>query len=221
MKTVVFDLDGTLADTSRDLIEAANACFEDRGHAAPLDVDADRLTAFHGGRAMLRLGHSRLNGGAEDADIDRDYHSFLERYETNLDLHTTLYDGAEAALARLGDAGYVLAVCTNKPEGLAEKLLVSLGVRDRFRAMLGADTLPVRKPDPLHLTETVRRAGGDPARSVLVGDTETDRETGRRAGVPVILVGFGPEGEGVSRLEPDAMIAHYDALFDEVCRLIG
>ena len=213
MTTVVFDLDGTLADTSGDLIAAANRCFQALGHGALLDPVADALTAFHGGRAMLRLGFSRL-GGVDEAAVDREYPLLLAHYARDIDVRTRLYPGAAAALDRLAGQGRRLAVCTNKPEALAETLLARLGVRDRFGAMIGADTLPVRKPDPEPLAEAVRRAGGNPRDAVLIGDTETDVRTARAAGVPVVLVAFGPEGPGIARLEPDAMLPHFDALDD-------
>ena len=210
MRTAIFDLDGTLADTSADLIAAANACFTGRGHRAPLDVETDALTAFRGGRAMLQLGVERLN--LSDVVIDEEYDTLLEHYARNIDVHTYLYPGVPQVLDRLAEEGWALGVCTNKPEGLAETLLQRLDIRDRFAAMLGADTLPVKKPDPTHLLETVRRAGGDPRRTVLMGDTTTDRDTARNAGVPVVLVGFGPRGAGIAELEPDAILPHYDAL---------
>jgi phosphoglycolate phosphatase len=125
------------------------------------------------------------------------------------------------AVRDLKAAGYKVAICTNKPEGLAETLMTSLGVRDEFAALLGADTLPVRKPDPEHLFETVRRAGGDPARCLLVGDTVTDRDTSKSAGMPSILVTFGPSGDDMAALQPEGMINHYSELMGEVRRLIG
>ena len=212
--TVVFDLDGTLADTSGDLVAAANACFRARGLGDLLDPVADALIAFHGGRAMLRAGYARLPGdtllppGAEDQDYPR----LLDHYATGIAVHTRLYPGAEAALERLAAAGHRLAVCTNKPSALAETLLRELGIRDRFAAMIGADTLPVRKPDPRPYAAAVEAAGGTVARSFLVGDTETDRKTAAAAGVRVALVAFGPEGEALTRLRPEAMLAHYDEL---------
>lgn len=220
MKTVICDLDGTLADTSADLIAAANACFVAAGHGALLDEDADALTAFHGGRAMLRLGFSRV-GIEDEALVDAQYQPFLDHYSKNIDVKTELYPGAVEALESLKGAGYALGVCTNKPSGLAEDLLSKLGVRDLFGSMIGADTLPVRKPDPAPYLEAVTRAGGDPARSVLIGDTETDVKTAQAAGVPVVLVGFGPEGTGVARLVPDALLMGYDQLGKVVRTLIG
>lgn len=219
MPTVVFDLDGTLADTSGDLLEAANACFRDLGLGNLLTAE-DRGTALKGGRAMLRLGFSRVTG-FDETHVDAQYQQLLEAYANAIDNHTFLYDGAMKAVADLKAEGYKVAICTNKPERLAETLLQSLGVRHEFASMLGADSLPVRKPDPEHLLETVRRAGGDVTRCVLVGDTVTDRDTSKNAGVPSILVTFGPGDENVRDLAPEGLISHFDELLSEVRRLIG
>lgn len=210
MRTVIFDLDGTLADTSADLLSAANACFRGLGHGNMLD-SGDALTAFHGGRAMLRLGFSRLSGYAE-SDVDAQYPVLLAAYAAAIDTHTTLYPGTEKAVTALRDLGFALAICTNKPEVLAEALTRRLGIRHLFGGLVGADTLPVRKPDPAPLFEAIARVGGDPSRALLIGDTQTDRDTGRAAGVPVALVTFGPEGTGVARLNPDALLHHFDEL---------
>lgn len=220
MRTVIFDLDGTLADTSGDLIAAANACFRDLGHGDLLDAQADALTAFHGGRAMLRLGFGRLGAAWSEMDVDAQYPLLLAAYEADIDRHTRLYPGVEAAVEHLLATGYRLAICTNKPQGLAETLMQRLGFRDPFAALIGADTLPVRKPDPAPYVAAVERAGGSVAQSMLVGDTLTDRDTARAAGVPVALVTFGPSGRAVADLEPDALLDHYDDLGDLVRRLI-
>ncbi|MCR9113742.1 MAG: HAD-IA family hydrolase [Rhodobacteraceae bacterium] len=221
MRTVVFDLDGTLADTSGDLIAAANACFRAMGAGDLLDPIRDAGTALRGGRAMLTLGMERLGRAEDIAEIDRQYPLLLEAYAADIDTHTVLYPGAMAAVEALVGAQYRVAICTNKPEGLARMLMTRLGVLNAFGALIGADTLPVRKPDPEPLREAVRRAGGDPARCLLVGDTVTDRETSRAAGVPSVLVTFGPGGPGVSDLRPEGLIGHFDELPDVVQRLIG
>lgn len=219
MKTVIFDLDGTLADTSRDLICAANACFLRAGHGELLDPVADAATAFRGGRAMLTLGYDRLGLGAEE--VERDYPYLLEWYGENIDTHTAMYPGAVTAIERLRSGGYAVGVCTNKPEGLAETLLTRLGVRGLFASLIGADTLPVKKPEAAPFVAAVEQAGGDVSRSLLVGDTVTDRETSRAAGVPSLLITFGPSGRGVADLEPEGLLDHYDDLDREVARLIG
>ena len=211
MRTVVFDLDGTLADTSADLLAAANACFGRLGHGALLGP-GDALTAFQGGRAMLRLGFSRLGDGWDETDVSREYPLLLAAYAGAIDTHTRLYPGAAAAVEALLHQGFKTAICTNKPEALAVDLVRRLGIADLFGALIGADTFAVRKPDPIPYRAAVERAGGLVARSMLIGDTETDRKTGAAAGVPVVLVTFGPEGDGVARLLPDALLHHFDEL---------
>lgn len=209
--TVVFDLDGTLADTAADLIAAANACFESRGLGRLLDPAADAGIAFHGGRAMLRAGYARvpadtlLPPDAEEVDFPR----LLSFYDDCLADSTRLYDGVEPALHALAAEGFRLAICTNKPLALADKLLSALNVREHFSGMIGADSLPVRKPDPRPYRAAVAQAGGEVSRSFLLGDTETDVKTARAAGVRVSLIGFGPEGAGISRLSPDHVLDRF------------
>ena len=220
-RTVVFDLDGTLADTSADLIAAANACFGARGLGALLDPVADALIAFHGGRAMLRAGYGRIGHSEGDALIEADYPALLDHYAQNICVHTVLYPGAAEAVETLRRAGFTTAICTNKPEGLARDLVAQLGVADLFGALIGADTLPVRKPDPAPYRASVEAVGGQVARSILIGDTETDRKTAAAAGVPSVLVSFGPEGRAIERLAPEALLDHYDDLPGLAARLLG
>ncbi len=219
MKTVVFDLDGTLADTSADLLAAANACFRQLGHGDVLGP-ADALVAFHGGRAMLRAGFQRLGLPLSETEVAQLYPVLLGAYADGIDRETRLYPGVEAALEGLRGAGYGLAICTNKPEGLAETLVTRLGIRQMFGSLVGADTLPVRKPEVAPYRLAVEQAKGTVGRSMLVGDTETDRLTGRAAGVPVALVTFGPEGRRVERLRPEALLDHYDDLAGVVQRFL-
>lgn len=209
MKTVIFDLDGTLADTSGDLIEAANVCFRDMGAGDMLNPLTDAGTALRGGRAMLSLGLGRLERANDAAILDKYYPILLEAYAKDIDSRTVMYDGALDAVEALKILGYGVGIATNKPEGLAEELLRRLGVRDAFASMIGADTLDVRKPNPEHLFEAARRAGGDPALTCLIGDTDTDRKTARNAGVPCVLVTFGPAGGDMAALEPEALLDNY------------
>jgi phosphoglycolate phosphatase len=169
---------------------------------------------------MLELGARRLALADPEALVAPGYPLLLDAYGEAIDVHTRLYPGAVAAVERLRADGAAVGICTNKPEGLAICLLDRLGISGLFDAVVGADTLPVRKPDPAPYRETVARAGGDTTRSLLIGDTETDQKTAAAAGVPCILVGFGPEGDGVSRLNPAAMLRHYDDLDAVVAMLL-
>ena len=206
MKTAVFDLDGTLADTAGDLIGALNAVARAEGWPG-LDPVTDRAVAGQGGRALLRRAMAAAGAPEDPARVERLLPAFLAAYEARIAAETRLFPGTEAALGALAAAGWRLAICSNKPEALALGLLDALGVRRRFAAILGADTLPVRKPDPRAFHETVARAGGAPGRAVMIGDTATDRETARRAGAPCILVGFGYAAEPLSMLAPEAAAA--------------
>ncbi|SDE46138.1 HAD-IA family hydrolase [Ruegeria marina] len=220
MRTVIFDLDGTLADTSGDLLAAANHCFREMGYGDVLIPGQDAGIALRGGRMMLTRGLERV-GAYEVATVDQYYPILLEAYRGAIDHHTFVYPGAMEAVEALRARGYGVGICTNKPEALAELLLQRLGVRGAFASMIGADTLPVRKPDPEPLRAAARAAGGDPAACVLVGDSDTDRNTARAAGVPSILVTFGPSGADMAALEPEALIDCFDDLPDTVRRLIG
>ena len=221
MRCVIFDLDGTLADTAGDLIAAANAALGAMGHAPQLVMGRDDATALRGGRAMLQLAADRMGMVQAAPMIAAGYPLLLAAYGDAIEQHTTLYPGAMDAVARLKARGIAVGICTNKPEGLAETLLTRLGVRAEFAALVGADTLPLRKPDPAPFFEAVARAGGARGQSCLIGDTVTDRETARAAGRPCALVTFGPLGQAVADLAPDALIDHYDALDGVIDRLLG
>ncbi|MEX0310264.1 MAG: HAD-IA family hydrolase, partial [Tateyamaria sp.] len=217
MAAVIFDLDGTLADTSGDLLAAANHCFRDMGLGDVLGPE-DAGVALRGGRMMLRTGLART-GRLDDALIDRYYPVLLDAYAADISSRTVLYPGVMAAITLLKAHGYAIGICTNKPEALAEQLMRDLGVRDAFGSLVGADTLPVRKPDPLPLFEATERLGVDRTACVLVGDSDTDRNTARAAGVPSILVTFGPSGEDMAALEPEALLDDYAALPSVVAAL--
>ncbi|MEM9434815.1 MAG: HAD-IA family hydrolase [Pseudomonadota bacterium] len=221
MRTIVFDLDGTLADTSGDLLAAANSCFKALGYGEVLTQDQDAAIALRGGRAMLTRGFERLGVAASKSDIDDQYPVLLDAYDKSIDRLTVLYPGVREAVARLKSRGDKVAICTNKPERLAEKLMSSLGFRSQFDALIGADTLPVRKPDPAPFFAAVDRAGGVRKRAVLVGDSDTDHKTARAAGVPSILVSFGPAGDDMSLLDPDALLDSYEELEAILERVLG
>jgi phosphoglycolate phosphatase len=218
MKTVVFDLDGTLADTSGDLLAAANATFAALGYAPPLGA-GDEALAHRGGRAMLRAGADRLQIAYDEARITALYPQLLEHYGRALCLHTRLYDGAEDAIQTLRARGFSCTICTNKPTYLAEALVQALGIRHLFDVLIGAGSLPSVKPDPAPYFAAVHPHIA--AQSMLIGDTDTDLNTARAAGVPCALVTFGPNGQNVAALAPDALLHHFQDLPDLAAHILG
>ena len=212
MRCVVFDLDGTLADTASDIIAAGNDRFNAMGYGTVLDPQGDAIVAGQGVIKLMRAGFARIEHDLSDAEIDATRPAVVDYYRDNIAVHTTLYEGADDAIQRLKSEGYAVSVCTNKPEDLAHLLLTELGVRDLFDALIGSDTMAERKPHPMPYLAAVERAGGTVAQSFLVGDTITDRKTAAAAEVPSALVTFGPVGRDVSAYEPEALLHHYNDL---------
>ena len=222
MHGVVFDLDGTLADTAADLIAAANAVFVHLGHGPVLEPWRDAQVAMQGGgRAMLNYGFKGLGIAKSEQEIEALYPLIISSYGENLCVHSTLFDGCKEALQTLEGAGIALGVCTNKPGALAVPLLHELGIAHHFGALIAADTLAVRKPHPAPYLEVVNRLGVDVNNTVLVGDSVTDRETARAAGVASVLVTFGPLGEQVRSLDPDHLLGHFNDLGDLVADIFA
>ena len=219
MRTVIFDLDGTLADTSGDLIAAANHCFRQIGLGDLLHFPTDSGIALRGGRMMLRHGLKSADC-YDEAEVMRLYPQLLEAYATSIDKFTVVYPGAMEAIETLRQNDFVVGICTNKPAALAEQLMSRLDIRDYFGSLVGADTLTVAKPDPAPLFEAIKRAGGNPKRACLVGDSITDRDTARAAKIPSILVTFGPSGGEMAALHPDALLSQYSDLQNIVEKLI-
>lgn len=183
---VVFDLDGTLVDSQRDLADAANALIVERGGAA-LPVDAIAGMVGEGAALLVRraLIAAKLDAEPRDA-LPR----FLDLYDERLLRHTALYEGMADVLESLAER-LPLAVLTNKPGRATERILDGLGVRRYFRDVVGGDTPFGRKPDPAGLRELIARAGVTPDGTMLVGDSRIDLETARSAGTGICLARFG------------------------------
>ena len=212
---VAFDLDGTLLDTAPDLSAALNHVLAAFGRER-LPVERVRNLVGHGARALLRKGFA-ATGGSSEALVEQGFPMFIDYYAEHICEGTRPFAGVEGALDALAGSGPSLAICTNKPEGLTQRLIDALGWRERFAAIVGADTLPVRKPDPAPLKEAVARAGG--GRAVFVGDSITDADTARAAQLPLVAVSFGYSDRPVEALGADAIIDHYDDLLPALRQL--
>ena len=206
--TVVFDLDGTLVDTAPDLIGAMQRLLASRELAAVPEAELRPLISL-GSRAMLKRALAINAYEIDSATFEAWWQDYLGIYEANIAVASRPFDGLTDVLDSLEADGTRLAVCTNKTEALSLKLLDELGLRRRFQAICGRDTFPVCKPDPLHLVETIRAAGGAPGRALMVGDSDVDIATARAAGVPVVAVTFGYCIEPVASHGPDVTIDHY------------
>ncbi len=217
---VIFDLDGTLIDTAPDLIHTLNAILATENIPA-IPFETARPMIGGGVRPLLELALAERGQHPGDAAVDAMFARYLQRYEDHIADHSRPYPGLERALDRLDAGGFTLAVCTNKYEALSLRLLDALGLTSRFSAICGQDTFPMKKPDPETLRLTIARAGGDAARAVMVGDSETDVNVARAAGIPVIGVDFGYTRIPMAELRPDRLIGHFDALSTAVDDLLA
>ena len=216
--TVVFDLDGTLAETAPDLIDALNHVLALDG-IDPVPVEAARSLLGAGGRALIQRGYARAGRDLPKEKLDDLFSVFLAFYNDHIADKSTLFPGVVACLDRCRAEGWRLAVCTNKMEYSSKLLLEKLGALDYFAFVCGQDTFGVAKPDPAPLVETVASAGGELGRAIMIGDSVTDIRTARAAGMPVIAVDFGYTDVPVAELGPDQVISHFDALYEAVLSL--
>jgi len=212
---VVFDLDGTLIDTAPDLLESLNYSLA-TGPVPAVDAAGFRRFVGHGGRVMIERAYREHRFDLPVDEHDRLFSMFLDHYNLNIPGKSRPYPGVAEALGRLETAGFLLAVCTNKHEAPAKSLIAALGLDGYFAAITGQDTFGFRKPDPRHLVETIALAGGDPERALMVGDSQTDIETAKAAGIPVIADDFGYTDRHVREFEPTRIISHFDELTVEL-----
>lgn len=208
---IVFDLDGTLVETAPDLLDSLNHCLAISGLQT---ADHDQLRRFvgQGGRVMIERAFAAQQKQINEAKLDHLVEEFREHYAAHMPGGSTFYPGVLEVMDRFSENGYTLAVCTNKFEALSVKLLTAMGEAHRFAAICGADTFAFRKPDPRHLIETIAKAGGNRDRAVMVGDSRTDIDTAKAAGIPVVAVDFGYTDLPVQHYEPSRVISHYDEL---------
>lgn len=209
--TVAFDLDGTLIDTAPDLIGALNVVLVEEG-LPPAPMSAVRQLIGHGLRAMLPRAYALAGVPISDERVTELWPRLLAVYESRIADESVPFPGCLDALAALRARGCRLAVCTNKAEGLARLLLDKLDMTRCFDAVVGGDTLPVRKPDPAPLREAVLRAGGDPARAILVGDASPDVGAARAMGAPCLIASFGYNDAPPAELGGDRLFSHYSEL---------
>ncbi len=204
---IAFDLDGTLVDTAPDLVRALNAAIMPAG-LSEVPLDAVRAMVGRGAKALILRAYERegLPEPGEDETAER-LDVFLTTYADGIADLSRPFDGVEAALDHLADAGAELSICTNKPGWLARPLMDALQLSDRFVRITGADDAPEKKPSALHLETAI--GGKADSRTLMVGDSDPDVGTARAAGAPVILFSQGYSEKPASTLGADRLFNHW------------
>ncbi len=187
IRTVLFDLDGTLADTAPDLSAALNRVLLDNGRA-PLPFERIRPVVSNGAQALIQLGFGTEPGTTQFEALRR---QLLEAYAGRLAVDTRLFPGMADLLTGLEQRGLRWGVVTNKPAFLTEPLLEQLGLARRSACIVSGDTLPERKPHPAPLLHACELTGSGAAQCIYVGDAERDIQAGRRAGMRTLIALFG------------------------------
>jgi phosphoglycolate phosphatase len=205
LQAIVFDLDGTLADTAADIREALVRALASEG-LPPVDVASARLMIGGGPRLLLVRALDRLCVNDDDALVSRLTDRFHAEYLAQGKQLSQLYDGVSEGLERLRAAGLKIGICSNKPDDLCRLLVDSFDLRDKVDVVLGSGAGLPRKPDPAPLLRVIEKLGATPATTLYVGDSETDVKTARAAGVPVALVSYGYTVRRASQLGADCVI---------------
>jgi len=220
LPTIVFDLDGTLAETAPDLIWTLNAVLAEID-LPPIPFELARDLIGAGARALINRGLAADGRQLSDEDVEKLFNRYLEIYDTRLCVETHLFEHVPESLDILQQRGHRLAVCTNKMEYHSLKLIDALGIAPYFSAICGRDTFAFCKPDARHLTHTVIKAGGDPGKAIMIGDSRTDIDTALNANLPSIGVPFGYTDTPMAALGPDVLIHHFRELPDAVKGLVA
>ena len=219
LKVILFDLDGTLVDSAPDLHVATNRILTEEGRdtitlKAVTDMIGDGVPKLVE-RAFVATGGMPNDGIYQDA-IRR----FLEFYEAHATDLTCSFPGAVDALARLKEAGFRLAVCTNKPYDATMEILGALGLGVHLDTVIGGDSIPgVKKPDPRHLQAALDKLGAGANEAVMIGDNANDVNAARGAKMPAIVVRFGYTKGPAENLGADLIIDHFDDLPEAFGRL--
>jgi phosphoglycolate phosphatase len=184
---VLFDLDGTIADTAPDLIAAINGCLQARGRPRR-PIEELRPWASHGARGLIGQAFGLAPGETGYEELRTE---FVERYEADISGRTSLFPGVPATLQRLEAAGLPWGIVTNKVARLTEPLVRALNLADRAACIVSGDTAKAAKPDPASILYALEKCNCAPAEGVYVGDDRRDVQAGRAAGVCTFAVAYG------------------------------
>jgi phosphoglycolate phosphatase len=209
ISTIVLDLDGTLVDSAPELAHALNVALVPMGRRT---VHAEEVRAMIGdGVAVLTRKALAATGDVPDEHGFEEVLAAVRRAYDHVPA-SQLYPGVAETLKALHDTGYRLAVCTNKPEGPAHRLMGQLGLDHLIDALAGGDSYAVKKPDPGHIRGLLDALGATPGSAVMVGDSGNDARAARGAGTRFIAVSYGYCKEPVADLGADAVISSFEHL---------
>lgn len=213
-KLVLFDFDGTLADTAPDMAAAANLLRQRRGLPA-LPVSAMRPYVSMGVRGMLRASLDML---PTDGEFEAAKQEFLFEYERASTVHTVLFEGISSLLDRIEQHEMSWGIVTNKATYLAQPIVTWLGLDDRCKVLVCGDTTPHAKPHPLPLLHAAEQAGFETHRCIYVGDDIRDIQAGRAAGMPVVAAAYGYCGSDlpVEQWDADHLVNHPEEIWSVV-----
>ncbi len=211
---LIFDLDGTLADTAPDLLGATNAVLAARERPR-IDLTSLRHMVGHGARALIFQAMEASGAPVTEAEMPGLMEIFLDHYRRHIADDSLLFPGVAGTLAALDRDGARLGVLTNKPQALTDLLMPHLGIAPLFAAIYGAGRKPYTKPDPRIFQDVVADVlAGGKGPAVMIGDSVTDLSTARAAGAPCILVSFGYTPVPAADLGADAVLDDFAALPD-------
>ena len=217
--TLAFDLDGTLVETHEDLVGTLNRMLALEG-LPPAPMDSARELIGGGARALLKHGFELAGASAERAASTELFDAFIADYVENIAVHSAPFEGVVETLETLAERGAILVVVTNKRSDLSELLLGKIDLTKHFAAVVGPDRVSARKPSGAHLVEAVRSVGGDPARTIMVGDAAPDIGCARDAGLPVIGVTFGYTPIPMEDLAPDIIVDAFEDIEEAVDMIV-
>jgi phosphoglycolate phosphatase len=216
--TVIYDLDGTLIDSAKDMQVAVSRVLADHG-LPPVTEDDVRIFMGQGSKVTMNRAFTKYGTALDEAALSAVTAEFVRYYEADPVSHTTAFAGVPEVVARFDRLGLKQGVCTNKFERPSRLILEHLKLMPPIADLAGADTFPVRKPDPRHILMLVERMGRAPGRAVMVGDSIHDVHAAHAAGLPAVLVSWGYTETPASELGAEAVIERFDALPQALERL--
>ena len=217
-QTVIYDLDGTLIDSARDMQVAVSRALADHG-LPPVSEDDVRFFMGQGSKVTMAKAFAKYGKMLDEAALSAVTREFVRYYEADPVSHTVAFDGVADVVARFGRLGLRQGVCTNKFEKPSRMILEHLHLMPPIADVAGADTFPVRKPDPRHILMLVERMGGDPRSTVMIGDSIHDVEAAHGAGLPAVLVSWGYTVKPASELGAEAVIQRFADLPDAMAAI--